>query len=215
MLLNAIQPSESELLFATYRSGNQRHIIDLLLEGMSVDIPDQHGHTMLMLAAHDGDVAMAEFLVSQGADVNAVDAYTRSCLHHATSSSNTVLIRYLVAAGALINQTTQHGHTPLHFASRSTNLEVMDALIDLNANVHAVTAKGDTVIHQAIRSKDYTNWMRRMPDAIGRLLSAGVDPIIRNADGKTALDLVEYWLAVYAEDRQRHRVLDVVRRLLS
>lgn len=194
--------------------GNQRSVLDFLLEGMSVDTPDAHGQTMLMFAARNGDTSMAEFLLSQGADVNARDAYTRSCLHHATGAGNAAMVRLLVSTGALIDQPTERGHTPLHFACRSTNIDAIDALISLKADAHAVTAKGDTLIHQAVRSIEYSNWMVRMPDTVERLIAAGVNPKLCNVEGKSPIDLVDRWVTVSAEDRQRVRVLEDTRQLL-
>lgn len=195
--------------------GNQRAVLDLLLEGMLVDTPDEHGQTMLMFASRDGDTSMAEFLLSQGADVNARDAYTRSCLHHAAGTGNASVVRLLVSAGAMADYNTERGHTSLHFACRSTDINAIDALVSLKADIHAVTTKGDTTIHQAVRSIEYSSWMVRMPDAVERLIAAGVNPKLCNAEGKSAFDLAERWLTVFAHDRHRVVVLCKVRDLFA
>lgn len=215
MLLQSIRPSDTELLFDACLAGNQRAVIDLLLEGLSVDTPNRHEQTLLMIASQKGDLAMVSFLLGQGADVVAQDVYGRTCLHHAICSGCSQLIRYLVSAGAAVDSSTHGGHTQLHFACRSTELAVMRTLVEIGADVHALTLRSESTLHQAVHAIEHGGCIHRMPKAVEYLSSVGVDRNVRNIDGKNAVDVVERYLQVFAEDKQRVLVLENARLPLS
>lgn len=201
-------------LFAACHRRDQRGIMDLLLEGYRVDTPNPHGQTMLMIASRTGDQPMVELLLSQGADVKARDAFGRICLHYAVGSGDSQLVRYLVSAGAEIESSTQKGHTPLHYACRSTELAVMQTLVELGADVHALTLANESMLHQAIHSIEHGGCMQRMPAVVEFLTAIGVDRMICSSGGKIVVDLIEHWLQVFADDKQRVIVLQAVRPML-
>lgn len=203
----------SAALFDACHRRDQRGIMDLLLEGHCVDTPNSHGQTMLMIASCVGDLAMVDLLLSQGADVYARDAYGRTCVHHAVGSGNCQMIRHLITAGAEIEMSTQKGYTPLHYACRNTELAVIRTLVGLRANVHALTLANESMLHQAIHSIEHGRYMQRMPEVLEYFITEGIDRLICNNGGKNFVDLIEHWLRVFAEDKQRVLVLRKSRQL--
>ena len=75
---------------------------------------------------------------------------------------------------------------PLHHAVRINDERLMyDAFFELNADVNGKNQDGDTPLHLAIRLGD---------DHIERarqLLLLGANPMIRNRNGQTAVELAE------------------------
>lgn len=100
----------------------------------------------------------AKKLLEQGANPNLLAASGFKPLHIATEFSHENLVRLLVSHGADINGRTNTGETPLHIA------------VDIDAD---------------------SAWQnRREPDTemTQLMLELGIDPNLKNNDGKTALD---------------------------
>ena len=69
-------------------------------EGTSAKLSNQFSWTLLMLAANEGNLPMAELLISRGADVNAVNDYGETALSLAACGGHIQLVRALLARGS-------------------------------------------------------------------------------------------------------------------
>ncbi len=123
------------------------------------------GSTSLHLAAANGRMAMAEFLLEHGADVNSLNEQGASPLHRAVAHPRIVVL--LIEAGGDVNATDERGRTPLHWATRYNDRHTAELLLEHGAHVGAADHAGETALHRA------AHWGH--PEMIEVLLSAGAD----------------------------------------
>jgi len=71
-----------------------------LNSGVSPNLSNKFGWTLLMLAALGGNTRIAELLISKGADVNATNDFGETALSLAANGGHTQFIRALLAHGA-------------------------------------------------------------------------------------------------------------------
>ena len=92
------------------------------------------GHSTLIEAIVQNDIAKVRWLVKSGADVNSRDEGTKhSVLHYASAIGNVKAIDILVANGADINSKDIKGKTPLYVARQAQQYEAEDLLLSLGA----------------------------------------------------------------------------------
>ena len=96
------------------------------MQKMNLDIP-------LHLAARDGQVEIAQALITAGADVNAQNNSGYTPLHRATNG-NTEIAQALITAGADVNAKDEFGYTPLHWTAIYGYTETVRALITAGAD---------------------------------------------------------------------------------
>lgn len=99
------------------------------------------------------------------------------------------VLSLLLGAGAEVNRQDDYGNTPLFSAcgGEGPNLTAIEFLLENGADPHARNSAGATVLHEI-------SWFSCDPRAIYRMVYAGVDPTVRNADGHTALALAKQLL---------------------
>jgi len=81
------------------------------------------GLTALVLAAREGDLQSAKFLLDAGADVNQVTEYGWTPLLTATNNRHYKLAMFLIERGADVNRANKGGWTPLYLATDNRNIE--------------------------------------------------------------------------------------------
>jgi len=64
--------------------------------------------------------------------------------------------------------------------------DVLDLLVGAGANINETDDNGETFLHRLARNCDLVDTIK-----VRSLLQAGLDPEIRNQDGKSALDILE------------------------
>jgi ankyrin repeat protein len=69
-------------------------------EGTSANLSNQFSWTLLMLAVIEGNLPMAELLISRGADVNAVNDFGATALSLAACAGHIRLVRVLLGNGS-------------------------------------------------------------------------------------------------------------------
>jgi ankyrin repeat protein len=187
----------------------------LLAAGAPVDGHPDDPETPLITAASYGDADVARVLIEAGADLEARAAPDAggvpggTALLHAAVFGMTDVLDLLVAAGAKVHGIEEAAaagsldgwltpETPLEariralvMAADHQRLDVIDRLVDAETPVDAVDREFG---RQALRLAAQNG----RPAAVGRLLAHGADPNLRDADGRTALDLC----------RPTHRYLD-------
>jgi len=86
-------------LFDLAREGDTR-LLDYIDQGVSVDLTNAAGDSLLMLAAYSGQTAIVEGLIERGADVNRLNDRGQSPVAGAVFKGYEEIVAALVAAGA-------------------------------------------------------------------------------------------------------------------
>jgi ankyrin repeat protein len=171
------------------RSGN-REAMKLLLEAGAASAGAIDGRTLLMTAAASGVPSIVEDVLKSHPDVNEQDKNGRTALmesvsqyhygHESSEIDRAEVVRLLLHAGADPNITDEEGNTALIDAAWDADAVLL--LIRAGADLNAQSKKGYTPL---INCAD--------PEVARVLLAHGADPSIRDADGKTALELARQY----------------------
>jgi len=149
------------------------------LTGISTELRDPRGRTLLGYAAERSDVATVQVLVEAGADLEARDGDGRTPLFHATQADAPENFDYLVAAGADLEARDDLGWTPLIATAHEGWDDPLQALIAAGADLEAADEAGETALFWAARLEDPTN--------LQVLLAAGANLSATNGEGRTPL----------------------------
>ena len=194
------------------------HVEEFLNNGGDPNTDFMRGMTLLHLTKNK---EIAELLIERGANVNATDYLKRTPLHFATKSKLIEIVKLLIEKGANVDARTTKNWTPLFDASRWDAYEIMDYLVQKGADVRAVDIDGNSPLHIAVSfyKNETTKQVlkqgvpintqnkkgqtalhiaskprvapKEQPLVIATLLSAGADKTIKDADNKTAYDIVK------------------------
>ena len=172
------------------RSGKSEAMKLLLKAGASDSASGTDGRTLLMTAAASGVPNIVEDVLKSHPDVNARDKKGRTALMEAVSQyhygpedpqiERAEVVRVLLQAGADPNVSDEDGNTALIDAAWDADAVLL--LIRAGANVNAQSKKGFTPLINCAE-----------PEVARVLLAHGADPVIRDARGKTALDLAKQY----------------------
>lgn len=202
-----------------FEPSNRRRLsmIKMLLEkGADTEIKDTHGLSVLDQAVLNKDILCSQLLLQFGAKVNShsnVFGVTMTPLHLASSCYGCEEItKILLDAGCVVNCLDNEKRTPLHIAVNNGSLKQVQLLLENGADVHVKDAKGNTPLHN-VHSLDFakllvdcgadvkavTNSGKTVifsaadkqgdGECVRFLISRGVDPLIRDESGTSALDI--------------------------
>jgi ankyrin repeat protein len=189
----------SAALAIAAESKNNEAMNTLLTFGKSSGFGSDQGQTVLMLAAASGVVAAVDQILKDRPAVNAQDKNGRTALmaavngdHDKTNSpeiDRAWVVRTLLEAEADPNIRDEDGNTALIDATQDSNVVLV--LLQGGANINAQNKAGQTALINCAN-----------PEVAWVLLANHADSSIRDADGKTALDLaMQYHL------QQKEKVL--------
>ncbi len=177
-----------ELLKAV-NAKNYPEIKKLLQRGEDINIKNKIGFTPLMVAAHDGDFKMFQYLESQGAKRDG-EIKSKHDSHHsgmnlffiAIDGKNVELVNYLLK-NYDVNSMKNGEFSPLHLATWSCDDRMVDLLISIGANVNMANSRGKTPLHNAIEKNCFST--------ATSLLENGANPLLKDKVGKLAMDYTQ------------------------
>ncbi len=137
----------------------------------------------LHIAVENGNLEIAEFLLTHGAKTNSKNADKRTVLMMLDEDATAELVNLLLRYGAKINLFDKEGNTALMFAAEYASNEVVQALISAGANVNTINKKGETALIRAAENGELEN--------VKTLLGAGANARFKTKEGETALSLAE------------------------
>lgn len=151
----------------------------------ALEVRDAQGRTPLVAATKSRDVDAARALILAGADVNAKDSMQDSAFLYAGAEGLDEILVLTLSHGADLTSTNRFGGTALIPAAEKGHPSTVQLLIDAGVPLDHVNDSGWTALLEAVV---YGEGSPTDQDIIARLLQAGADPDIRDAQGRTALE---------------------------
>ncbi|BHF62690.1 hypothetical protein SprV_0200567500 [Sparganum proliferum] len=111
---------------------------------------DEHRFGLLHWAAREGQLAVADLLISRGARVNATNLGDDTPLHLAAAHGHFDVVQYLLANYRLaVDAANEHGNTPLHYACFWNYQDIAELLIKHGASLVQENKYGATPLEIA------------------------------------------------------------------
>ena len=127
------------------------------------------GHSGLISAADDNDLAAVQAYLASGADPNRMATDGQSAIHEAASSNNPEILGVLIDAGADVNLVIPGGWSALMEASLFGSTDVVRILVEAGANLEYTPS--DNPLHNALNFAA----LNGHTDIVRVLLDAGAD----------------------------------------
>ena len=151
----------------------------LIYRGMDPNTPTEKGEPALVFAVRSGAPKTVAYLLKQpGIQIDATTMADETALMLAANANDLASVQLLIEAGASVNRPKW---TPLHYAASKGHTAMMRLLIENDAYVDAESPNGTTPLMMAAY---YAS-----PNAVKLMLEEGADPLLKNQDGQTALDM--------------------------
>jgi uncharacterized protein len=152
---------------------------NLIYRGMDPNTPTEKGEPALVFAVRSGAPKTVAYLLKQpGIQIDATNMADETALMLAANANDLASANLLIEAGASVNRPKW---TPLHYAASKGYTGMMRLLIENDAYVDAESPNGTTPLMMAAY---YSS-----PNAVKLMLEEGADPLLKNQDGQTALDM--------------------------
>lgn len=199
-------------LFAALTAKDNKAVVNLINAGLDANTRDKKlAKTPLMVAAHNGDLVLMDFLISKGAAVDSSDKQGNTPLLYAIRNNKINAVQFLLDKGALIDAQNSAGFTPLMWAIHRRQPEIAKLLLDKNANItltdnQGVTALMESAAHNlpeigrlliakgadvnTVDSQEYSALLDAAgtaPELLPALLRAGANPLQITTDGLNIL----------------------------
>ena len=152
---------------------------NLIYRGMDPNTPTEKGEPALVFAVRSGAPKTVAYLLKQpGIQIDATNMADETALMLAANANDLASANLLIEAGASVNR--PHW-TPLHYAASKGHTGMMRLLIENDAYIDAESPNGTTPLMMAAY---YAS-----PNAVKLMLEEGSDPLLKNQDGQSALDM--------------------------
>lgn len=116
------------------RTGKTNDLKAMIEAGMSVNLTDNKGNTLLMLASYNGNTETTKMLVDLGANVDKKNDKGQTPLAGVCFKGYLDITKILVNGGANIYENNGMGTTPLMFASMFGNTQIVKYLTEQDKN---------------------------------------------------------------------------------
>jgi len=172
----------SRLVMAV-ESDNLDEVKMLVGKGERVNAKDKgyDKNSPLHVAVENGNLEIAEFLLTHGAKPNSKNGDKRTTLMMLDEDAAPEIVNLLLVYGAKINLADKEGSTALMFAAEYASGDVVQTLISAGANINTSNKKGETALMRAAENGELEN--------VKLLLGAGANAQLRNKEGETALSM--------------------------
>ena len=160
----------------------QEDIFNMILQrGVSIDLKNPQGETVVQRAARSGDFDRMRFYLGKGADLA---GNAQEVLVKAIDKKDLAAIQWSVDHGADIHGRIRGSddvmNTMLHHGFNNFREDIMDYLLNAGLAIDVRNSAGETVLHLAVRSPDSKK--------VDYLLKKGADPLATTYAGVSVLD---------------------------
>jgi ankyrin repeat protein len=157
----------------------------------------------------ENDVEGVRTYIALGKDLNMTDKLQRTAVHLAAWSGNVEILQMLIRAKADFSKKAMDAFTILHFAVTSSSPRAVEC-------IEFIGKKARSIIHQrttkGLKSALHLAIPKGRTDVIQALLEIGLDPLAKNSQGCTGVDLARQQkvpavyeiVASFAEARGNH-----------
>lgn len=166
--------------------GNEPFVESALANNCQVDSRAENQQTPLMWAVVRGHVAVVRQLLAAEADIRRADSLGATPLMIAvqhTCGTRYQLMLLLMQRGGheLLCAIDYKGCTAGHWAAYKGDLTALKLLVDFEADIHVLDDSKMSLLHRAV--------FAQKANVVPYLLEMRSDPLQRNAEGKTSVDL--------------------------
>lgn len=169
------------LLHYAHENFHEEIFSTILQQGVSIDLKNPQGETVVQRAARGGDFDRMRFYLGKGADLG---QNAQEVLIKAIDKKDLPAIQWAVEHGADVQGRVRSSddvmNTTLHLAANSFREDIMDYLLKAGVNIDARNSAGETVLHLAARQTDSKK--------TDYLLKKGADPLATTYAGVSVLD---------------------------
>ena len=174
------------LMWAAYK-GNLELMQYLISQGSQTDIIDDHGYNLMTFAAVAGqqNPAVYDLILENGGKINDTNrGGANSLLLLAMHLEDDKMLNYFKEKGLGLNSKDNDGNGLFNYAAKMGNIKMMDKCIALGLEFKTLNKNGgNAMIFASQGYRRYTN-----PLSVYEYLeSKGVNPNVKNNDGKTPL----------------------------
>lgn len=124
------------------RAGETIELQKMLEAGMPVNLADEKGNSLLMLASYNENPETTAMLIRLGAEIDERNDRGQTPLGGMAFKGNVEIARMLIDAGADLQANNGSGMTPLHYAKMFGRHKVAELLESRGAN-YLATVQGD------------------------------------------------------------------------
>jgi uncharacterized protein len=135
-------PELAQVAFRAVIQGNVRALVRVLDAGLPVDLDDQTGNTLLMLAGYHGRPEATAVLLERGADPNRTNLRGHTPLCGAALRGDARSALLLLERGARVDQVGDDGRTPLMLAAMFDRADVVVLLLEAGADASRTDRAG-------------------------------------------------------------------------
>jgi len=187
-------------LLAAATSGDADAAAVALRAGAGLEVRDGRQRTPLLLAVTEDRLDVARLLVALGADPDALDDRHDTPWLVTGVTGSVPMLEVLLPAGPDLTIRNRFGGVAVIPASERGHVEYVRRVAQTGIDVNHVNDPGWTALLEAVV---YGDGSARYQEIVRILLSAGADPSIGDAQGRTALD--------HAVARGHRAVADILR----
>jgi uncharacterized protein len=129
-------------VFQCARDGDITRLAPLMDQGLSPNLRNEHGDSLLMLAVYHGHAPAVRMLLQHGADPDLANDRQQTPLAGAAFKGHVEVTRLLLDHGAHIDAAGPDGRTALFYAAMFDRVEAAALLLSHGADPHRRDAQG-------------------------------------------------------------------------
>jgi uncharacterized protein len=167
-------------LIEAAKSGDAKAVRGFLSQHVALNAAEADGSTALHVAAHSGNLEIADLLIAAGADVRAATRYNITPLSLACGNGSAAMIEHLLKAGADPNGISEEGQTALMTAALTGKADAVKVLLAHGAKVN---------VREPTRDQSALMWAASEgnTDAVEMLIEFAADVKAKSKSGNTPL----------------------------